>query len=211
MASFSKTQRSKLAGVSLSTSSPNPTNGTAPTSYTLAPVGGITGLPFLSFSYDSDDNATLNKFGYAPLFSIANPYMRVATLTEPDDDPKLRKDVIKFYYHKLKHEYFNSDLKSILKFIIVEDSKARLVKSIEEFNSNKGDDNIDIKVRYILDNIFGKYELEGLIATIVARSDEITWYKLQTKYKSTIRANVAKKIIKSIRKRLSFNIQFDNK
>jgi len=197
-------QNSELA--KLSQVDPSTTNTSKPT---LAGVGY--GLPYLYNAYDpTGDVSVLNIVSpVSPFFRLNNPYLPLHTISDPDADPDLRKDVIKFYYNKLKHSYFNDDFKRFLHFVIIDNNtkEPRLVKSMEELKSNTNYDNADKRIRYILDNIFGKYELEALIATLVARNPEITWVKLQTKYKSTVKDNVAKKLLKNIEKKLSFKLE----
>lgn len=140
-------------------------------------------------------------------FPVMNPVgpvnpLSVRSLTNPNDDPELHHRVIKYYYNRLKTYYLPDRFSSLLDYVVVEGGKCRLVNSKEELNNNKPN-NVKDKVEYILEYIFGKYDVENILNHVVYKHG-LNWYELQTKHASYVKSGLYYGILKKINKQLDF-------
>jgi hypothetical protein len=143
-------------------------------------------------------------------------------LTNPDDDPELRRKVVKHFYKQLKEIYFIDKFKKLFQYIIIENNDnngknenngARLVKTYEEYKKNENNNNDSkIKIKFITENIFSKYDLEVLISKLIAKygmlnSDDennMHWYTAKYKYASLVKKAMYKKIKYRFEKKVKF-------
>jgi len=152
-------------------------------------------------------------------------------LTNPDDDPELRRKVVKHFYKQLKEIYFIDKLKKLFQYIIIENNgntgnnsntgnngntsntSVRLVKTYEEYKKNENNNNdSNIKIKFITENIFSKYDLEVLISKLIAKygmlnSDDennMHWYTAKYKYASLVKKAMYKKIKYRFEKKVKF-------
>jgi hypothetical protein len=144
---------------------------------------------------------------------LTPPITNIRQISHPDNDPELRKKVVKYFYDKLKDISFNSKFQKLLKYIIVENDKARLVKSYEELQQNeKNNSNMTARVNFIIDHIFSKYDLELLISKLIQKygmlfSDDeynMHWYNAKNKYSSKVKKAMYKKIKYRLQKKVIF-------
>jgi hypothetical protein len=139
------------------------------------------GLPFGSFGMSGTVTSFPFTHGSPTMSPVPIPvtYPRVNNirhLTNPDDDPELRRKVVKHFYKQLKEIYFIDKLKKLFQYIIIEKNEnngntdntgIRLVKTYEEYKKNENNNNDSkIKIKFITENIFSKYDLEVLISFI---------------------------------------------
>jgi hypothetical protein len=144
---------------------------------------------------------------------ITPPITNIRHLTNPDSDPELQRKVIKHFYNELKEKYFYEKFQNFFKYIVVENNKPRLVKSEEELQKNAdNNNNSKLKIKFITDNIFTKYDLEVLISKLIAKysmlnsEDEynLHWYNIKYKHSSLIKKAMYKKIKYRLEKKLNF-------
>jgi hypothetical protein len=144
---------------------------------------------------------------------ITPPITNVRHLTSPDADPELRRKVVKHFYNQLKEVYFIDKFKKLFKYIVVENGKARLVKSYEELQKNANNYNDSkLKIAFITDNIFNKYDLEVLISKLIAKysmlySDDeynMHWYTAKYKHAKLVKKAMYKKIKYRLQKKMAF-------
>jgi len=187
---------------------------------------------------------TVSSFPFtSPIMSpvpIPITYPRVNNirhLTNPDDDPELRRKVVKHFYKQLKEIYFIDKLKKLFQYIIIENNSntgnnnntgnngnnsntgnnnntsVRLVKTYEEYKKNENNNNdSNIKIKFITENIFSKYDLEVLISKLIAKygmlnSDDennMHWYTAKYKYASLVKKAMYKKIKYRFEKKVKF-------
>ena len=188
------------------------------------------GLPFGPFGMAG----TVTSFPFTHGSPIMSPvpipvtYPRVNNirhLTNPDDDPELRRKVVKHFYKQLKEIYFIDKLKKLFQYIIIENNGnngnngntgntgVRLVKTYEEYKKNENNNNdSNIKIKFITENIFSKYDLEVLISKLIAKygmlnSDDennMHWYTAKYKYASLVKKAMYKKIKYRFEKKVKF-------
>ena len=138
----------------------------------------------------------------------------IRNLTHPDQDPELRKKVVKHFYNQLKEVYFLGKFQKLLKYVIVdENNKVRLVNSFSELQQNKNNNNnFTLRIKFITENIFSKYDLEVLISKLIAKysmlysedEDNIHWYNAKYKHASIIKKAMYKKIKYRLQKKVNF-------
>ncbi len=161
--------------------------------------------------------------GAAPVVPVASPLTynlitpnitNIRNLTNPDQDPELRKKVVKHFYNQLKEVYFLGKFQKLLKYVIVdENNKVRLVNSFSELQQNKNNNNnFTLRIKFITENIFSKYDLEVLISKLIAKysmlysedEDNIHWYNAKYKHASIIKKAMYKKIKYRLQKKVNF-------
>lgn len=145
---------------------------------------------------------------------VTPPITNIRHLTHPDQDPQLRKNVVKHFYNRLKEVYFlSSKFKSLLKYIVVENNIARLVKTYEELQKNiSNNSDYSTRVKFIIDNIFSKYDLEVLISKLIAKygmlysedAYNMHWYNVKNKYSKKVTKAMYKKIKYRLQKKVHF-------
>lgn len=157
-----------------------------------------------------------------PIPSLYPRVNNIRHLTNPDDDPELRRKVVKHFYKQLKEIYFIDKLKKLFQYIIIENNEnngknentsARLVKTYEEYKKNVNNNNdSNIKIKFITENIFSKYDLEVLISKLIAKygmlnSDDennMHWYTAKYKYAGLVKKAMYKKIKYRFEKKVKF-------
>jgi hypothetical protein len=144
---------------------------------------------------------------------VTPPITNVRHITSPDADPELRRKVVKHFYNQLKDVYFLDKFKKLFKYIVVENGSARLVKSYEELQKNANNYNDSkLKISFITDNIFSKYDLEVLISKLIAKysmlySDDeynMHWYTAKYKHARIVKKAMYKKIKYRLQKKVNF-------
>lgn len=136
--------------------------------------------------------------------NIVSPIpVKVKSLLDPNDDPEMQHNIIKYFYERLKEIYLEATLSKLLKYIMIEDNKSQLVSSQDEYDKNDINANKKEKVKFILDNYFSKYDMEALLHKVVAKK-RYNWYDLKTKHSHYIKKAIYKKIKERIERHLKF-------
>lgn len=155
---------------------------------------------------------TNNKFSIIPDFMpLAPPLVGIAPFVKPlpvnpfhirkywnpNDDPELHHNVIKFFMSKLKDVWLTGSMSKLLKFIKIENGQPVVVRSVQQFENNNDSANQAKKVDYILDKVFGKYELEALL-TKLAMEYSINWYDMKGQHYEFVKKQIYRKIKHSL-------------
>lgn len=163
----------------------------------------------LRLSYDPNGNLTIGGPALvsniqAPIIPMASPFPSlIRPISNPNADPKLRHDVVKYYYDRLKTVYLPASLSKLLKYIAVRNGAAALVTSEQEYDNNSTTHNVDLRVKYIMDTYFSKYDLEVVMDKVVNEFG-LNWYELKSKHSSEIKKAIYRKIRRRIERDLSF-------
>jgi len=193
------------AAPTATTAAPTATTA-APTATTAAPTSTATAPPVTAVPVP-----VASPINY----SLITPNItNIRHLTHPDQDPELRRKVVKHFYNELKEVYFLSKFQKLLKYVIVEENnKVRLVNSFNELQQNKNNNNnFSLRIKFITENIFSKYDLEVLISKLIAKysmlysEDEynIHWYNAKNKHAGIIKKAMYKKIKYRLQKKVNF-------
>jgi hypothetical protein len=144
---------------------------------------------------------------------VTPPITNIRHLTSPDQDPELRRKVVKHFYNQLKDVYFLGKFQNLLKYIVVENNKPRLVKSFDELQKNSDNKNdFTLRIKFITENIFSKYDLEVLISKLIAKygmlysEDEYNmhWHNAKYKHAKLVKKAMYKKIKYRLQKKVNF-------
>jgi hypothetical protein len=190
-------------------------SNTIPASATVSASPSVPGSVTASPSAPASPSATATVPASATTSYtvITPPITNIRHLTNPDADPELRRKVVKHFYNQLKEVYFLDKFKKLFKYIVVENDKARLVKSYEELQKNANNyNNSKLKITFITDNIFSKYDLEVLISKLIAKysmlySDDeynMHWYTAKYKHAKLVKKAMYKKIKYRLQKKVNF-------
>lgn len=176
---------------------------------------GIPGVYINTTSPTETDKSKKSDPQQANIYTVVTPPItNIRHITHPNQDPELRRKVVKHFYNNIKDIYFiTSKFKKLLKYIIVENNNPRLVKSLEELekNSNNNTD-YSLRIKFIIKNIFSKYDLELLISKLIAKysmlySDDeynMHWHNAKYRHAKTVKKAIYKKIKYKLQKKLNF-------
>lgn len=129
--------------------------------------------------------------------------INVKSFLDPNDDPKMQRNIIKYFYERLKEIYLEATLSKLLKYIIIKNNIPQLVESEEEYNKNDVNNNRKERINFILEKYFTKYDMELLLHKLVAKKG-YKWYDLKTKHSHSVKKAVYKKIKERILRHLKF-------
>jgi len=113
-----------------------------------------------------------------------------------DNDSELRSKMTKYFYEKTFNSWLIQNAK-LLRYFKVSGEKVSMVKNKSEYEKNniKHDEKKQI-VKYILENIFDKYDIKSTLKIFVSRSRS-KWFELKDN-----KEYVIKFIMKRIKKKL---------
>jgi hypothetical protein len=155
----------------------------------------------------------VNPINPTPYPVLSPRFSNVRHLTVPDNDPELRKKVVKHFYKELKEKYFIDKFNKFFQYIIIENNEPRIVKTYEEYKKNENNfTDSNKKIKFITENIFSKYDLEVLISKLIAKygmlnSDDennMHWYNSKNRYAGLIKKTMYKKIKYRLEKKVDF-------
>jgi hypothetical protein len=141
----------------------------------------------------------------AGVFPVSNPPAlgRVKLLTDPNDDPDYQKRTIKYFYQRLEEVYLGSSLSRLLRYVVVRNGQAALVSSAQEYDNNDITNNQDLRIKFILDKYFSKYDMEMLLHKVVFENG-LNWYDLRNKHSQVVKKYIYKRIKHRLQKHLRF-------
>lgn len=145
--------------------------------------------------------------GVAPLIGIApfikpeniivpnssNNFLKLRQYFNPNDDPELHQNVIKYFYKKLQDVWLSSSMAKLLRFIKVDGNNAFIVRSHQEFENNNDTTHQDKKIAYIIDRVFSKYDLEALLEKL-SYEYNLNWYDMKNTHNDLIKRSIYRKI-----------------
>lgn len=148
------------------------------------------------------DNVILNNslsqnilFPY-PMTPIGPLYDSVS-YDSVDDDIELRSKMAKYFYVKTFNSWLIQNSK-LLKYFKVSGKKVLMLKSKKEYeNNNITHDNKEMIVKYILENIFDKYDIKSALKKFVSKS-RTKWFNLKDN-KEYVRKVIMKEIKRKIK------------
>jgi len=130
-----------------------------------------------------------------PIVSSYNNFFNV------NNDPELRKKVVKYFYKKYKEIWMPFSYEKIFKYFTKENDKITFVKSRDDYIKNDIKDKSE-KKNFILKNIFGKHEMLIFLDRFI-RKNNLNWYDIQKNNQSEIKSEIYKKIKMHIEKIIS--------
>jgi hypothetical protein len=138
---------------------------------------------------NADDNSDSNSKPYIyftnPIATTYNSYVDV------NNDPQLRKRMVDYFYHKFKQSWLPFSYIKIQKFLTNKDGKIELIKNVDEYEKNTGND--DNKIDFIIKNIFGKHQIVVFLDKFV-NANNLNWYDLKNKHSDRIKYELYHKL-----------------
>lgn len=125
--------------------------------------------------------------------TLSNGFLKARQYFNPNDDPELHKNVVNHFYNKLKTVWLETSMDKLLRFIKVENGNAFIVRSHQEFENNNDNGNRQKKIDYIIDRVFSKYDLEGLLEKLAVQY-MLNWYDMKNTHNDIIKRTVYRKI-----------------
>ena len=101
-----------------------------------------------------------------------------------DNDPKIHKQLSKYFYYKILDKWLLDDLSSLLGFVSIKGKKIKLTKR----HSSKRDSekNIKKKIDFLEDKVFTYKDVMKILKRVVEEDDDIKWVDLYKKTNTLI-------------------------
>ena len=125
-------------------------------------------------------------------------YYKTNPTLDVNNDPDLRKRISSYMYNKFKNIWLPFSFIKLQKYLKNENGKIIFIKNMSEYDNNKTE-NDDLKIEFILDNVFGKHEVVKFLDKFV-RNHNVNWYDLKTKHIDKIKNDLYEKIKNHIKK-----------
>lgn len=114
-----------------------------------------------------------------------------------NNDPELRKKVVKYFFTRLSEDWLFGAFNDVNKYLTVKDGKVDIVKSLKDVG--KSGDMTDLKVEFVLEEVFTKHDLLEVIDKYV-RHRNVNWYDLKTEHKGNLKDYIHGKLKSHMRK-----------
>lgn len=138
--------------------------------------------------YTTESESPLNIITVIP----RTTYLSSNTTLDVNNDPDLRKRISSTIYDKYKNVWLPFSFIKLQKYLKNENGKIDFIKNMSDYDNNKTD-NDDLKIDFILDNVFGKHEVVKFLDKFV-RNYNVNWYDLKTKHIDKIKNDLYDKI-----------------
>uniref|UniRef100_A0A6C0EBV2 Uncharacterized protein n=1 Tax=viral metagenome TaxID=1070528 RepID=A0A6C0EBV2_9ZZZZ len=141
-----------------------------------------------------------------PLVSLKlNPTLYVDVDTGLNDNYMIQKDVTEYIRYKTLDKWLYDDMKYLLKYLVVDDGKVRVVRSSKEKDDNKisSDSTSDLEKKsdYIGENILTKDKTRDVLIRIL-RQFNVKWFDLPHK-ESLVRDMIERYLKHKLKKQLA--------
>lgn len=141
---------------------------------------------------DSDDKSII---GYN-VFPRTNLYSN-STLSDVNNDPELRKKVVKYLYEKFATVWLPFSFIKLQRYLKNTNGEITFIKTIGDYEKELVND--DKKIEFILENIFSKHELLVFLDKFV-NVNNVNWYDLKTKHIEKIKTQLYDKLKNHMKK-----------
>ena len=141
----------------------------------------------------SESDSPLNSITIIP----KQTYYASNTIYDVNNDPDLRRRITTYFYNKYIDNWLPFSFIKLQKYLKNENGKIDFIKNMSEYDNKV--DNDDLKIDFILDNIFGKHEIVKFLDKFV-RNNNVNWYDLKTKHIDRIKNDLYEKIKNLIKK-----------
>jgi hypothetical protein len=142
--------------------------------------------------------AALPKINSTTLYPYVPEYIRYQNL---NNDKELQRKMTMYFYNKM-NQWLQSDMKSLLNFVIIENGKERFIKSSSEYEKQKDSkDDMDKKINFLMNTIINKMFIFNTLRRYVKQT-KTNWYDLK-KNKIFVKEFIMKRIRSQIKKSLN--------
>lgn len=123
-------------------------------------------------------------------------YYTSNSIYDVNNDPELRR-ITTYMFNKFKDTWLPFSFIKLQKYLKNENGKIEFIKNMSEYDNKVEND--DLKIDFILDNVFGKHEMVKFLDKFV-RNNNVNWYDLKNKHIDTIKNNLYEKIKNTLKK-----------
>jgi hypothetical protein len=152
----------------------------------------------LIITSDTNENNTINSFSAFP-----RPiYYNNSTYTDVNNDPELRKKVVRYFYEKYSTTWLPFSFTKLQKYLVSSNGTVSFISNINDYDKESKNENKNVpsdKIDFIIDNVFGKHELLVFLDKFV-RNYNVNWYDLKTKHSDKIKSELYDKLKNHMKK-----------
>ena len=113
----------------------------------------------------SDSESLINSITIIP----KPMYYSSNTIYDVNNDPDLRRRITTYFYNKFKDTWLPFSFIKLQKYLKNENGKIEFIKNMSDYDSKIEND--DLKIDFILDNIFGKHEIVKFLDKFVRNNN----------------------------------------
>jgi hypothetical protein len=151
----------------------------------------------LIITTSEDDNE--NDYAFS---AYAKPIFYNPTSYDVNNDPELRKKVVKYFFHVYSTNWLPFSFIKFQKYLNSSNGNISFIKNINEYNKESSVEQSVIpseKLDFIIDNIFGKHELLVFLDKFV-RVNNVNWYDLKSKHYDKVKTDLYDKLKNHMKK-----------
>jgi hypothetical protein len=140
-----------------------------------------------------------NDFSFS---AYPKPIFYNSTSYDVNNDPELRKKVVKYFFHVYSTNWLPFSFVKLQKYFNSSNGNISFIKNINEYNKESSVEQSVIpsdKLDFIIDNIFGKHELLVFLDKFV-RVNNVNWYDLKSKHYDKVKTDLYDKLKNHIKK-----------
>ena len=134
--------------------------------------------------------------------AYAKPIFYNPTSYDVNNDPELRKRVVRYFFDKYSTTWLPFSFIKLQKYLVSSNGNIEFIKNINDYNKETIIEKNIIpsdKIDFIIDNIFGKHEILVFLDKFV-RINNVNWYDLKTKYNDKIKSDLYDKLKNHMKK-----------
>lgn len=143
---------------------------------------------------DNDNDYTFSAY--------AKPIFYNPTSYDVNNDPELRKKVVKHFFHVYSTNWLPFSFTKLQKYLSSSNGNINFIKNINEYNKETTIEQSVMpseKLDFIIDNVFGKHELLVFLDKFV-RVHNVNWYDLKTKHYEKVKTELYDKLKNHMKK-----------
>ena len=144
-----------------------------------------------TYSDDKDNITGYNVFPRPIFYTNSNTYSDV------NNDPELRKRVVRYFFEKFSTVWLPYSYLKLQKYLKNTNGEISFIKTIGDYDKEVVND--DAKIEFILENVFSKHELLVFLDKFVNKYN-VNWYDLKTKHIEKIKSELYDKLKNHMKK-----------
>ena len=148
---------------------------------------------------DQDNQDNQNSLYFS---AYQKPVFYNPTSYDVNNDPELRKKVVKHFFHVYSTTWLPFSFTKLQKYLTLSNGNISFIKNINEYNKETTVEKNVVpadKLDFIIDNVFGKHELLVFLDKFV-RVHNVNWYDLKTKHYEKVKTELYDKLKNHMKK-----------
>lgn len=147
---------------------------------------------YMNNPYFTEDDNSIPGYNLLP-----RPMMYSNTMSDVNNDPELRKKVVRYFYEKFISVWLPFTFIKLQRYLNNTNDEISFIRNIDDYEKKLVND--DRKIDFIIDNIFSKHELLVFLDKFVNKYNA-NWYDLKTKHAETIKSELYDKLKNHMKK-----------